>query len=107
MKVCPVNDDDKNRGYLNGIKSAITLDRGKDSKQRRTREQVIVGHNPLQAFAQPGDSGTWVMMEADATVAGMVIAGTLKPPFLTYVSDLPEVFEDIKCQLNLKECHLI
>ena len=97
---------DDYRGYLNGIKSRVALDYRKGESSAETSEWLIVGHESVQAFAKKGHSGYFVMMEEDATVAGMVIGGVLKLPFLTYATELNEILEDVEIDQNLSACTL-
>ena len=66
-----------------------------------------MGRDPVEAFAKHGDSGAWVMMEADSKVVGMVIGGLLRVPFLTYVTELNEILKDVERDQTAQCCILV
>lgn len=65
LKVGTSQNQHKQHGYLNGIKSATRLGYRKNVAKSVTWEWVIVGRDPVEVFAKRGHSGAWVMMEAD------------------------------------------
>jgi hypothetical protein len=81
------------QGRLNGVYSPVRM--FPKHPEIETAELMVVSETPETPFSRRGDSGAWVV-NAKHELIGMVIGGTLKAPFRTYIADMRQVFEDIQ-----------